>query len=161
MTSKAPAASSPAVTERMRATSRRDNPLEWSIRRLVFASGLRYRVDAKPVVTLRRRADILFRAARVAVFVDGCFWHVCPKHATWPKANAAWWRRKLLGNKARDRDTDRRLRKAGWLVVRIWEHDDPVRAAARVVRAVRSRLARVRASGPSARAVRRGTRPGS
>lgn len=161
VTTPSPSASSPAVATRMRRTPRRDNPLEWSIRRLVFAQGLRYRVDARPEMTLLRRADLLFRNARVAVFVDGCFWHVCPRHATWPKANAAWWRRKLLGNEARDRDTDRRLRSAGWRVVRVWEHEDPVRAAARIVRVVRSRLALVRACAPGARAVRRGTRPGS
>ena len=139
---RSPTASSPAVADRMRSTPQRDNSLEWSIRRLVFASGLRYRVDAKPEATLRRRADLLFRGARIAVFLDGCFWHVCPLHATWPKANAAWWRRKLLGNVARDRDTDRRLREAGWLVVRVWEHEDPVRAARRIVTAVRRRRPR-------------------
>ena len=123
----------------LRRTPQRDNPLELSIRRLVHAAGLRYRVDVAPEPGLRRRADLLFRKARVAVFVDGCFWHCCPRHATWPKNNAAWWRAKLLGNVARDRDTDRRLRRAGWHVVRIWEHEDPARAVASLIRIVTKR----------------------
>lgn len=101
--------------------------------------GLRYRVDASPLAGIRRRADVLFVQARVAVFVDGCFWHCCPVHATWPKANAGWWRAKLRGNVERDRDTNARLRAAGWFVIRIWEHEDPAVAAIRVVRALRRR----------------------
>ena len=77
----------------------------------------------------------------MAVFVDGCFWHGCPSHATWPKRNADWWRRKIEGNVARDADTDERLRREGWLVLRIWEHEDPDLAADRIEGAVRSRLA--------------------
>jgi DNA mismatch endonuclease (patch repair protein) len=75
----------------------------------------------------------VFRGPKVAVFVDGCFWHGCPAHATSPKANAEWWQAKLTANVERDRDTDRRLSKAGWTVVRIWEHEDPAVAAERVV----------------------------
>jgi len=76
--------------------------------------------------------------------IDGCFWHCCPVHATQPKANAAWWRAKLAGNVARDRDTDRRLRQAGWRVLRVWEHGDMSRAALRVERAVRRRQEAIR-----------------
>lgn len=90
--------------------------------------------------------DILFVGARVAVFVDGCFWHGCPSHATWPKRNADWWRSKIEGNVARDADTDERLGREGWLVLRVWEHEDPDVAADRVERAVRSRLAERNAS---------------
>ncbi|HEX5054170.1 MAG TPA: DNA mismatch endonuclease Vsr [Planctomycetota bacterium] len=126
----------------MRNTPRRDNSVELALRREAFALGLRYRVDAPVLPGLRRRADLLFRSARVAVFVDGCFWHVCPRHASWPKANADWWRRKLKGNVERDRDTDRRLRREGWRVLRIWEHEDPVVAARKVLRAVRGRALR-------------------
>ena len=126
----------------MRVTKRRDTPLELAIRRLVHATGLRYRVDAEPERGMRRRADMLFRRAKVAVFVDGCFWHCCPRHATWPKANAAWWRKKLLGNVARDRDTDASLRSSGWLVIRVWEHEDAAKAARRIANAVRRRLKR-------------------
>jgi DNA mismatch endonuclease (patch repair protein) len=123
----------------MQHTAQRDTPGEVLLRRHVHAAGLRYRIDRSPIPGLRRRADLVFVRARVAVFVDGCFWHCCPKHATWPKANARWWKEKLLGNVARDRDTDARLREAGWLVVRVWEHEDPARAAQRIVRAVRRR----------------------
>jgi DNA mismatch endonuclease (patch repair protein) len=66
------------------------------------------------------------------VFVYGCFWHGCPQHRTWPKANAAWWKAKLEANRARDRDTDRRMSEAGWRVVRVWEHEDARDAARRV-----------------------------
>ena len=72
---------------------------------------------------LRVKPDFVFRRERLAVFVDGCFWHGCPKHATWPAHRAAWWRRKIEGNKTRDRVVNRALRRAGWQVVRIWEHE--------------------------------------
>jgi DNA mismatch endonuclease (patch repair protein) len=86
---------------------------------------------------------LAFVAARVAVFVDGCFWHGCPRHSTFPKANAAWWREKLAANIARDRDTDARLRRDGWQVLRFWEHQDMVRAAHRVALVVRGRTRRL------------------
>jgi len=73
------------------------------------------------------KPDLVFRRQRLAVFVDGCFWHGCPKHATWPAHRAAWWRRKLEGNRARDRKVNRALRATGWRVVRIWEHELPKR----------------------------------
>jgi DNA mismatch endonuclease (patch repair protein) len=88
-------------------------------------------VDA-PIPGTRRRADLLFRGARVAVFVDGCFWHSCPIHRTSPKANGEWWRQKLEANERRDRDTDALLQKAGWHAVRVWEHEKPSVAAKRV-----------------------------
>jgi DNA mismatch endonuclease (patch repair protein) len=90
-----------------------------------------------PIKGVRRRADVVFTRSRVAVFVDGCFWHACPIHATWPKANADWWRAKLKANVERDRDTDRRLGDAGWSVVRVWEHESAADAADRVEDAVR------------------------
>jgi DNA mismatch endonuclease (patch repair protein) len=82
---------------------------------------------------MRRTADIAFPRRRVAVFVDGCFWHGCPQHATWPKENAEWWRTKIEENRSRDRDTDARLRSDGWQVVRVWEHEDMAAAATRVL----------------------------
>lgn len=82
---------------------------------------------------------MVFPKARVAVYIDGCFWHSCPEHATTPKANREWWVEKLEGNVRRDRDTDERLEAAGWTVVRIWEHEDSERAADRVEKTVRSR----------------------
>lgn len=113
---------------------------ELAIRRLLWRRGLRYLVDASlPVPGVRRRADLLFRGAKVAVFVDGCFWHACPVHGSQPKANAWYWAPKLARNVERDRDTDRRLAEAGWRSVRVWEHDDPETAAAEVVAAVAGR----------------------
>lgn len=111
---------------------------EMALRRRVHAMGLRYLVDAHlPMPGLRRRrADLLFRGARVAVFVDGCYWHACPAHSTKPKSNAAWWEQKLATNVARDRDTDTRLAEAGWTAVRVWEHEDPDEGSQRVAAAV-------------------------
>ena len=79
-----------------------------------------------------------FISAKVAVFVDGCFWHGCPTHATWPRANAAWWREKIEGNIRRDRNTDSQLRGMGWRVIRCWEHEDSTNVARRIARAIRT-----------------------
>lgn len=95
----------------------------------------------RPLPELRRTADIVFAGARVAVFVDGCFWHSCPEHGTEPSSNKAWWAEKLAKNVKRDADTDSRLAAAGWLVVRVWEHEDPAEASARVADSIRSRRA--------------------
>jgi DNA mismatch endonuclease, patch repair protein len=122
-------ASSTDASRRMARTGRRDTKPELELRRALFARGLRYRVDASVLPSIRRRPDIVFRGAKVAVFVDGCFWHGCPDHATWPKANGDFWREKISTNRLRDRDTDQRLTEAGWLVVRIWEHEDAGTAA--------------------------------
>ena len=73
--------------------------------------------------TGRVRPDFVFPRLRLAVFVDGCFWHCCPKHATWPRNRAAFWLAKITGNKARDRRVNYALRKRGWKVIRIWEHE--------------------------------------
>lgn len=123
----------------MQSTRQRDTAPEVALRRALFRLGLRYRVNSIPIPGLRRRADIVFRRARVAVYVDGCFWHGCPIHATWPRANAAFWRDKIETNRRRDADTDRQLREAGWLVVRVWEHEDPSAAAGSIALFVRSR----------------------
>jgi DNA mismatch endonuclease (patch repair protein) len=124
----------------MRRTRRRDTPCELALRSAVHVLGLRFRVDWVLPGT-RRRADLAFVRAKVAVFVDGCFWHACPRHATWPKLNATWWRDKIRANARRDRDTDALLKLRGWRVLRFWEHQDMGNAArmvARVVRASRS-----------------------
>lgn len=121
----------------MQRQARRDTEAELAIRREVWRRGLRYRVDVAPIPGPRRRADLVFTKARVAVYVDGCFWHRCPIHATSPKANCEWWREKLEANVRRDRDTDRRLAEAEWSVIRIWEHEDAVAAAHRIEVAVR------------------------
>lgn len=122
----------------MQRQGRRDTVPELAVRRELWRRGLRYRVDVSPVAGMRRRADIVFTRARVAVYVDGCFWHRCPMHATTPKANREWWAAKLDANVRRDRDTDQRLAELGWTVVRLWEHEDPMTAADRVAEAVRS-----------------------
>lgn len=132
----APPPSSPAVRDRFRRQPARDTAPELALRRVLHARGLRYRVDLAPLPGLRRRADVVFTRARLAVFVDGCFWHRCPQHATEPKSNAAWWQAKLDRNVARDRDTDAVLAAAGWLVLRVWEHEDAQVAADRVLAAL-------------------------
>lgn len=123
----------------MKNTPTRDTPAELALRRILHSMGLRYRVDTRADPALRRRADIVFPRVKVAVFVDGCFWHACPDHGSSPKANAVWWQEKLGTNVARDRDTDRRLRTAGWEVVRVWEHEDPAAAAVVVAEVVAAR----------------------
>jgi DNA mismatch endonuclease (patch repair protein) len=128
-----------ATSARMAKQRRRDTKPEVALRRELHRVGLRYFVDKAPLPGMRRRADVVFPRRHVAVYVDGCFWHSCPQHATHPKNNAQWWADKLAANVARDRDTDRRLAEAGWTVVRIWEHEDPVIASERVVEAVRQR----------------------
>jgi DNA mismatch endonuclease (patch repair protein) len=125
----------------MVATRRRDTPGELALRSALTSLGLRYRVDITLPDT-RRRADIAFLSTRIAVFVDGCFWHCCPIHGTWPKANGEWWRTKIIANVARDRDTDAGLKAGGWRVLRFWEHTDPVRAAGRIKKALASRVGR-------------------
>jgi DNA mismatch endonuclease (patch repair protein) len=125
----------------MQSQARRDTGVERLLRSALHRRGLRFRVHGRPLRTSRREVDIVFVRARVAVFVDGCFWHGCPLHATWPKRNADWWRRKIEGNIARDANTDDRLAREGWLVLRVWEHEDPDVAADEIERAVRARLA--------------------
>ena len=131
-----PAASSERVRIRMVGQARRDTAPELALRKEVWRAGIRYRVDAAPLRGVRRRADLLFTRARIAVYVDGCFWHSCPRHRTTPKANREWWVAKLAANVERDRDTDRRLKASGWQVIRIWEHEDPIAAARSIVAAV-------------------------
>jgi DNA mismatch endonuclease (patch repair protein) len=106
----------------MQAVKRRDTKPELQIRSDLHRRGFRFFTDRAPLPGVRRRADIVFPRKRVAVYVDGCFWHGCPTHGTWPDNND-WWRQKIEANQARDRDTDRQLRDAGWVVVRVWEHD--------------------------------------
>ena len=125
-----------AGSTRLRRQQRRDTKPELAIRREAWGRGLRYRVDAGALPGLRRRADMVFTRLKVAVFVDGCYWHRCPEHATFPKANAAWWADKFEANVVRDRDTDERLRCAGWTVVRLWEHEEPVAAVDRLVEVI-------------------------
>lgn len=125
----------------MLANRARDTRPELAVRRAVHRLGLRYRI-AVPLGAVglpRRSADMLFRRSRVAVFVDGCFWHGCPIHHTQARANRPYWSAKVLRNRQRDADTDQRLLEAGWLSLRVWEHEDPMSAAARIAEAVQGR----------------------
>lgn len=124
----------------MEANRRKDTGPERLLRSQLHARGFRYRIDRPIVLAGRRvRPDLVFRRAQVAVFVDGCFWHRCPEHATHPKANAEYWQAKFDRNIARDRADDDALRGAGWSVVRVWEHEGPNEAAARVEAVLRER----------------------
>ncbi|WP_272951833.1 very short patch repair endonuclease [Streptomyces xinghaiensis] len=132
-------ASSAANRRNMQAIRNRDTKPEQTIRRLVHAQGLRYRVCARPLPELRRTADMVFRPAKVAVFVDGCYWHGCPQHYVPPKTNPGYWSSKVARNRDRDRDTDERLAENGWLVLRFWEHESADDCAAKIISAVTSR----------------------
>ncbi|MFJ2892680.1 MULTISPECIES: very short patch repair endonuclease [unclassified Streptomyces] len=118
----------------------KDTGAELAVRRLLHAAGLRYRVEYPVPGMARRRIDVAFTRARVAVLIDGCFWHGCPEHATRPKANAEWWRKKLDRNMARDLETTEHLIAQGWTVLRFWEHESPDAVAARVAVIVEQRL---------------------
>lgn len=128
-----------AVRVRMSKQKSRDTGIEVALRKALHSAGFRYRVHRRPVKSVRREADLVFGPARVAVFVNGCFWHGCPDHGTWPKNNAEFWRDKIETNRRRDTDTDARLDEAGWLALRIWEHETVEAAATRVITAVRER----------------------
>lgn len=116
----------------------RDTKPELALRKLLFARGLRYRVDMRPVKALRRKADVVFTRQKICVFVDGCFWHACPTHATTPSTNRDYWETKITTNCQRDRETDERLAAEGWTVLRFWEHDDPAVAAEKIAAIVRA-----------------------
>jgi DNA mismatch endonuclease (patch repair protein) len=122
-----------AIRRRMVTQRRRDTSLELEIRRRLHALGHRFRVDYRMEPSLRSRGDIAFTRKKVVVFVDGCFWHGCPEHATEPKHNADWWRAKLAANTARDRRADAALQECGWTVVRIWEHESADAAVRRIL----------------------------
>ena len=120
----------------MKATPGHDNPRERALRSELHKRGLRFRLHRRILPDKRRTADIVFPSAKIAIFLDGCFWHGCPLHASWPKANAAWWRDKIETNRRRDRDTDRRLAVLGWIVVRVWEHEAIADATDRISRLI-------------------------
>ncbi|WP_078858485.1 very short patch repair endonuclease [Streptomyces sp. NRRL F-2799] len=132
-------ASSAARRRNMQAIRSRDTTPERLIRSLVHAQGFRYRVAARPLPNLRRTADLVFRPAKLAVFIDGCYWHGCPQHYVPPRTNPGYWSDKVARNMARDRDTDDQLRAAGWTVLRFWEHDPAEECALKIVATV-SRL---------------------
>jgi DNA mismatch endonuclease (patch repair protein) len=131
-------ASTPAVAARMQAQARRDTKPEMRLRRILYARGLRYRLHFPIPGIARRQIDVAFPGCRLAVFVDGCFWHGCPEHRAPSRTHSEYWTEKIAANRVRDEDTDHRLTALGWTVMRIWEHEDMVVAANRVEIAVRS-----------------------
>ncbi|MCL2465320.1 MAG: very short patch repair endonuclease [Micrococcales bacterium] len=121
----------------MQANRSRDTGPELKVRRLLFARGLRYRVNFAPLRGVRRTADIVFPKQHIAVFIDGCFWHSCPEHGHAVATNTEYWEPKLARNRERDRETTAMLETNGWLPVRFWAHEDPLVVAGRVEDLVR------------------------
>ncbi|MDJ0106334.1 very short patch repair endonuclease [Rhodococcus erythropolis] len=132
-------ASSDAVRANMQANRSRDTKPELRVRQIVHSLGLRYRVAARPLKDRRFTADLVFTRARVAVFVDGCFWHACPEHYRLPKTNRDYWAKKTAVNQAHDRQVIASLVDAGWIAMRFWEHENPTEVAHAIKRQVDSR----------------------
>lgn len=131
-----PVSSSVDASRRMAKVRQKGTGAEVALRREMYRIGLRYRIDYEVLKKPRRVADVAFTGRKIAVFVDGCFWHGCPEHATWPKQNAEFWREKIEANQRRDEDTNDCLRSIGWTVLRFWSHEPPTEAARTVARAV-------------------------
>jgi DNA mismatch endonuclease, patch repair protein len=132
-----PFTADPGRAANMRGNRRADTKPELALRAALFAMGYRYRKDLRLDLPARRvRPDIAFTSRRVAVFVDGCFWHACPEHGSQPKSNEWYWSPKLTRNVERDRAADAALAQAGWTVLRLWEHVPLPDAVAAVVAAV-------------------------
>ena len=142
--------SSPEASRRMAKVRQKSTDAEVAVRRELYRRGLRYRVDFEVLEKPRRVADIAFPGRRIAVFVDGCFWHECPEHATWPKENAEFWWHKLGASRLRDADTNSRLFDSRWTVLRFWEHEPPIDAAEKIAHTVAKANARRRTSPASA-----------
>ncbi|MFF5991929.1 very short patch repair endonuclease [Prauserella flavalba] len=123
----------------MRGNRGRDTEPERRLRALLHARGLRYRVSARPLPNLRRTADIVFPKARVAVFVDGCYWHGCPQHHRPATKNSNFWRTKIAENKRRDAETNRALAAEAWTVLRFWEHEDALTVAESVIEVINNK----------------------
>ena len=141
--------SSPETSRRMARVRQKGTSAEIALRRELYRRGLRYRVDYEVLKKPRRVADVAFPGLKIAIFVDGCFWHGCLQHATWPKQNAEFWRQKIEANRLRDADTNSRLLDAGWTVLRFWEHESPDEATEIVAQAVAMAKAK-RCSSPGA-----------
>jgi len=120
--SRAPAASSPLIRRVMQANYGGMTKPEVLLRSALHRAGLRFFKDYRPAAGLRCTADVVFPSQRVCVFVDGCFWHGCPRHFKVPKTHSAWWLEKIEDNRRRDRRQAAELRKRGWRVIRVWEH---------------------------------------
>lgn len=127
----------------MLANRSRDTKPELNVRRLLHGAGYRFRVCYRPIPTLRRTADIVFTRHRLAVFIDGCFWHGCPVHGQIETVrHAEYWRDKFVANRSRDAETNRVLAEAGWAVLRFWEHETPAEIAQAVMQALPPRFLR-------------------
>lgn len=137
----APPATDKKTQARMRRQARRDTKPELLLRKALTRRGMRYRVDVAPVEEVRSKADVVFPQAKVAVYVHGCFWHGCPEHHRPTKSNTKWWADKIAANRERDQVTREALERAGWTVVRVWEHEPPDDAADRIVGLVRAAAA--------------------
>ena len=137
MTRRASWASSPAARKKMQANKSRDTGPELALRRELHRRGFRYFVNRRPLPDLRRTADLVFPRQKVAVFVDGCFWHGCPEHHTQAALMRKYWASKVLKNRERDTHTNEALAKSGWTAIRIWEHEAPQQAADKVADALR------------------------
>jgi DNA mismatch endonuclease, patch repair protein len=125
----------------VRGNRRKDTAFERDVRRRLWAAGMRYRVDYSPIVDRRRKADIVFIGARIAIFLDGCFWHMCPDHCRMGKDSTGFWQEKLEANARRDLNTSAMYEAEGWAVLRFWEHEDVASVVERVMEALRSRAA--------------------
>ncbi|MCY4663298.1 MAG: very short patch repair endonuclease [Acidimicrobiaceae bacterium] len=131
-------ASSPGNRKSMQGNRSRDTKPELAVRSAVHRRGIRFRVSARPQPELPRTADLVLRKSRIAVFVDGCYWHGCPEHRTQPSTNAQYWADKIARNIERDAETTDYLQRTGWTVLRFWEHENPESVADRVEQSVRA-----------------------
>ena len=125
------------VSEQMRRMPTKNSTPEIKLRRSLYAIGLRYRLHRKE---LPGKPDIALGPSKVAVFVDGCYWHNCPEHGTIPKNNSEWWKEKFQRNRERDSRNDALLREMGWLPIHVWEHEDPDEAACKIGGIVKNRI---------------------
>lgn len=137
-------ASSKAIRSTMRGNRSQDTKPELALRSEIHRRGMRYRVSHRPIPNVRMTADLVFPRLRIAVFLDGCFWHGCPEHYIPPNTNSHYWEAKLARNRRRDAEADRALKKSGWLALRFWEHEDTADIADRVERAVRAKQSSLR-----------------
>lgn len=131
----------------MRGNRKRDTIPELTLRRALHSMGLRYRVASRPTSQFRWTADVVFPTPKVAVFVDGCFWHGCPEHYAPPRTNMSYWGPKLQRNRERDLRVTADLIGAGWHILRFWEHEDMEQAAREVEKSVR-RFGKSRSKSP-------------
>ncbi|MCY3650303.1 MAG: very short patch repair endonuclease [Acidimicrobiaceae bacterium] len=133
-------ASSPATRKSMQGNRSRDTKPELAVRSAVHRRGIRFRVAVRPQPELPRTADLVLRRSRIAVFVDGCFWHGCPEHHTQPRTNSEYWADKIASNIERDAETTAYLQQSGWTVLRFWEHEDAEAVADLVQKSIRTAL---------------------